>query len=334
MIWDTLKGHDSQIEMFRRAIGRGRIAHGYLFVGPSGIGKRLFARLLAQCLFCENVPDAELDACGDCPSCKQVTREIHPDLLQIGCPEGKRELPLELIIGAKDQRGRSGLCHELSLSPMSAGRRVALIDDADLMNEESANALLKTLEEPPEGSILFLLTPDLDPILPTIRSRCQPIRFSPLSETDLLHLVHDLDLAPEVIDLGELIPLAEGSLDVARQLLDPGLARLRKVVDACLQTQPVDSLKAIKSVAAALEEIGGDPATQRQTLRWAIRFAVEQLRRQLHETDDPTRLDRVSALLDRCFEAELHLKQTMPVPLCLEALLTELGRRSRLPLGV
>jgi DNA polymerase III subunit delta' len=315
--------------MFRRAIQRGRLAHGYLFVGPSGIGKRLFARRLVQCLFCTETPDAELDACGNCPGCKQVIKGTHPDLIEIGCPEGKRELPLELLIGPKEQRGRTGLCYELSLSPMSAGRRVAILDDANLMNEESANALLKTLEEPPEGSVLFLMTPDLAPILPTIRSRCQPIRFSPLSDEDLLGLAGELELeaGPDIIQA--LLPFAEGSLDVLQQLLDPGLKRLRETVDANLQARTVDGLKASKQVAAVLEEIGGDPARQRKALGWAVRFAVEQLRRQLRTAREPAELDRLGAMMDRCFEAELHLRQTMPVPLCLEALFTEVGRMSR-----
>lgn len=315
--------------MFRRAVQRQRLAHGYLFVGPSGIGKRLFARRLVQCLFCKEVPDDALDACGNCPNCKQVDKGAHPDLIEIGCPDGKRELPLELVIGPKEQRGRTGLCYELTLSPMSAGRRVAIIDDADLMNEESANALLKTLEEPPEGSVLFLLTPDLAPILPTIRSRCQPIRFSPLSDEDLLHLAErELEVGPEVIH--DLLPVAEGSLDVLRQLLDPGLSQLREMVDTHLRSQPVNGLNASKQVAALLEEIGGDPARQRTALGWAIRFAIEQLRRQLQQVETPSEVDRLGEMLDRCFQAELHLRQVMPVPLCLDALFTEIGRLSRI----
>ncbi|MCA9081573.1 MAG: hypothetical protein KDA58_13500, partial [Planctomycetaceae bacterium] len=171
MIWDRLKGHQTQVEMFRRAIDRQRLAHAYLLVGSHGIGKRLFVHLLAQCLFCDQHAEEELLACGRCSGCKQVLAGTHPDLLEVGCPKGKKELPIELLVGPPERRGREGLCHDLALRPMSASRRIALINDAELMNEASANALLKTLEEPPRDSLIFLTTPDTEPILPTIRSR-------------------------------------------------------------------------------------------------------------------------------------------------------------------
>jgi DNA polymerase-3 subunit delta' len=136
-----------------------------VFVGPDGVGKRLVAKGIAQCLFCQRVSDEQLDACGACAACRQVLADTHPDLLTVGCPEGKRELPIALIAGEGERRGREGLLHDLSLRPMSATRRIAIIDDADTMNEESANALLKTLEEPPPGSLLFLISPSLDALL-------------------------------------------------------------------------------------------------------------------------------------------------------------------------
>lgn len=330
VIWDGVRGHDLQVEMFRRAIARGRLAHAYLLIGPSGIGKRLFARTVAQCLFCERIPDTQLDACGECPSCRQMQAGTHPDLLTIGLPEGKRILPISLIVGDEATRGRSGLCYEIAMAPMSAGRRIAIIDNAEAMNEEAANALLKTLEEPPPGSVLFLLTPDTEPILPTIRSRCQPVRFSPLGRDDLLAL-----LRQEGLDAGgdsDVIEMAGGSLDVARQLLDPGLKKLWKTVESQLHAPKLDSLQAVKQISEALDELGNDTAAQRENMHWVVGFAIESLRSQLAETSDVDQLDRLGEMLDRCFLAELHLKQTMPVPLCLEALFAELGRRSRMML--
>ena len=105
MIWDSLKGHQHQMEMFRRAIGRNRLAHAYLLIGPSGIGKRYFAKLLAQCLFCPQFSDEELEACGECHACRQMQAGTHPDLLEIGLPDGKRSIPLELLIGDRTENG-------------------------------------------------------------------------------------------------------------------------------------------------------------------------------------------------------------------------------------
>src|SRR5690606_25957369 len=96
-IWNRIRGHEAQVEMFRRSIGRGRLAHAYLFVGPDGIGKRRFARMFAQCLFCERRRAEDLDACGECSSCKQMQAGTHPDYLAVGRPEGKSVVPIELF---------------------------------------------------------------------------------------------------------------------------------------------------------------------------------------------------------------------------------------------
>lgn len=328
MIWEQMVGHRPQIEMFRRAVGRQRLGQGYLLVGPPGVGKQLFARLLTQCLFCERVPDAELDACGDCASCRQMQAGHHPDLLTIGLPEGKRTLPISLLVGEDNQRGRSGLCYDISMAPMSASRRVAIINNAESMSEEAVNSLLKTLEEPPVGSILFLILPDLDQILPTIRSRCQPIHFEPLSTEHLITLLQAQGLDTEGMEA--MISLAEGSLDVARQLMEPELRKLWTAVEKHLTARTLDSRRALQDVTAVLEEIGGDTATQREYMHWVVRFCINSLRSQFTNTEDVQQWDRLGIMLDRCFEAEMHLQQSMPVPLCLEAMFTELGKRSRL----
>ncbi|HUG91942.1 MAG TPA: hypothetical protein VML55_13975, partial [Planctomycetaceae bacterium] len=98
--------------MFRRALSRGRFSHAYLFAGPEGAGKRLFARTLAQCLFCQADQRAQaLEACGTCSACRQMQAGTHPDYLAVGCPDGKSALPIELFVGPPERRGREGLCH-------------------------------------------------------------------------------------------------------------------------------------------------------------------------------------------------------------------------------
>lgn len=329
MIWTPLLGHARQRELFRRAVKRERLAQAYVFVGSSGIGKRYFARLLAQCLFCEQVADEELDACGECSSCRQMQAGTHPDLLTVGLPEGKREIPIALIAGERDQRGRAGLCHDISLAPMSAPRRVAIIDEAQAMNEESTNALLKTLEEPPDRSMMILIATDEELLLPTIRSRCQPVRFNPLSAEHVAQLLGELTATVDDQHLRHVLEIAGGSPDVARRLLEPDLAQLWKAVEAGLAAPQFRPAEALHSVHAALESIGGDTAAQREGLQWTLTFAIESLRQRLRMIDDPLASDRCGMLLDRCFEANHHLQQNMSVPLCLDALYAELGRRQR-----
>ena len=330
MIWDDLRGHQPLIELFRRAMRRGRGAHAYLLIGPEGVGKRLFARRLAQCLFCEATADDELTACEQCPSCKQMRASTHADLLTVACPEGKRELPIALITGDRDKRGKEGLCHELAMRPMTSHRRIAIIDDAQTMNAESANALLKTLEEPPPGSILFLLTPSVDAILPTIRSRCQPVTFNPLSEDDVTALLIEQGLVSEENVAREAAAICEGSLQTARELLQPELRELRTRLFAALARRDFQPIGVSSTVLAALEELASDTATQRRYAGWVLRFCVEHLRGRVRDRPaQPDEIDRLTRMIERCLDAEGHLTQSMPVPLCLEGLFDELSRIQR-----
>jgi DNA polymerase III subunit delta' len=319
------------VELFRRAMQRGRGAHAYLLIGPEGIGKRLFAQTVAQCLLCERTSDADLQACGQCPACRQVRAGTHPDLLSISCPEGKRELPISLMVGEREKRGKEGLCHELAMKPMSASRRIAIIDDAQTMNAEAANALLKTLEEPPPGSILFLLTPSVDAILPTIRSRCQPVVFSPLSDADVAALLVDQGWVSDRTEAIEIAAVSEGSLVRAHELLQPGLRELRQRLLRELRRPHFEPIQLNEAVLGAIDELASDPATQRRYAGWVVRFCVESLRERLRDVEgsSPDDVDRLSTMIDRCVRAEGHLAQSMPVPLCLEGLFDELARISR-----
>jgi DNA polymerase-3 subunit delta' len=249
----------------------------------------------------------------------------------IACPEGKRELPISLMIGERDQRGREGLCHELAMRPMTASRRIAIIDDAQKMTREAANALLKTLEEPPAGSILLLLTPSTDAILPTIRSRCQPVTFAPLADDDVADLIVALGWVQDASQVKETARLAEGSLATAQQLLQSELRGMREIVFAALDRPSIDPLPTTEAVLAALEELGADTSTSRHYAGWAVRFCVESLRRQLRARGDvdPGEFDRLSAQIERCLDAEGHLAQSMPIPLCLEGLFDDLARIGR-----
>jgi DNA polymerase III subunit delta' len=332
MIWQNLLGHSPQIEMLQRAAARNRLAHAYLFLGPEGIGKRQVARGLAQALFCTNRPDSSLNACGKCPSCRQVLSGSHPDLFEIGLPDGKRELPIDLLVGPKERRGREGLCHDLSLRPMAGDRRVAIIDDAHTMNDESANALLKTLEEPPEGSVMMLISPELEPILPTIRSRCQPLWFSPLSADVIESILCDEGVLADVAKAASTV--CGGSPATARALLDPALSKIRTAVESGLRRRPLEPAPLAAAVIEAVEEGASDAPGQRENAGWAVRFAAETFRgtmaAELGDAEtERAACDVATASLIRCIDAAGQLHQSMPIPLCLAGLFDDLGRISR-----
>ena len=173
MVWQNIRGHDRIIDKFRRAIGKSRLASTFLFVGPAGIGKRTFALALAKALLCERASEQQLEPCGQCPSCVQVASLNHPDVELIAKPADKAFIPLEQLIGDAEHRMRAGLCYNISLRPFSGRRKIAILDDADYLNKEGANCLLKTLEEPPPQSVLILIGTSEQRQLPTIRSRCR-----------------------------------------------------------------------------------------------------------------------------------------------------------------
>lgn len=352
MIWDEVRGRSAQVEMFRRSIGRGRLASAYLFLGPEGTGKNLFARKLAQCLFCSNVPDAALDACGTCSGCRQMQAESHPDFLTVGCPEGKREIPIELLVGSREARGREGLCHDLSIRPMASDRKIAVIDGADLMNEEGANSLLKTLEEPPPYALMILIAANPDSLLSTIRSRCQAVRFGALDADDVSALLLSQGLVGDAAEAAIVAGLSDGSLATASQLLEPQLRELRDRLYAGLAEERFQSVQLAKAVQSGIEGLGGDASTQRRHALWALRFALEFYRHVLRTLSQPNesgvnvipqakrlagRLDAglasdaelVMELFDRVAAAGDLIERMTPVPLCLEGLFDDLGRIQR-----
>jgi len=197
-MFSRVLGHQRQKNLLQKAISCGRLPHAYLFEGPDGIGKRLVALALIKMLFCNNE-----SACGDCPACQKVDHHNHPDLHQVG-PEGN-SIKIEQI---------RTLQKELSYRPLEANHKVCLIDGAEKMNLAAANALLKTLEEPRDQTLLILLTPSPDSILPTIRSRCQRLPFSRIPREKLQEvLVEQLQIGDAQAHI--LATLSEGSFKKA-----------------------------------------------------------------------------------------------------------------------
>jgi DNA polymerase-3 subunit delta' len=301
---------------------------------------------------CDRRSDADLDACGECSSCLQVAARTHPDLITVELPEGKNELPLKLFIGEKESRGKEGLCHDLSLKPMSARRRVAIIDAVESMNEEAANALLKTLEEPPPHSILILISAGVDHLLPTIRSRCQVLSFQPLAPAEISQLLIRGGLATDPGEAAQVAALCDGSLETARQLLNPELRALRDELHKLLAANPFRSVQIAERMIESLDSTGTEKASQRDYAGWIIRFCIEFFRQALLKVAGSASdridalpalsafvsrlgdrgveaIDLVAGLIERCLRAEEQLAGNAAIPLCLESLFDDLGREIR-----
>ena len=160
-------GHEWAVHLLRQALEEGELSHAYLFTGPPGVGKGTLARALASALLCQGDPRP----CRACRSCHLVASGNHPDLFWVQPESEAGRLKVEQV---------RELQRHLSLTPNMAHHRVAVLDRFDQATPSAANALLKTLEEPPDFVVLILLAPDTDSLLPTIVSRCQVVPLRPL----------------------------------------------------------------------------------------------------------------------------------------------------------
>ncbi len=276
-------GHDRVLERFRCSMLQDRLASTFLFLGPPGVGKRTTALHIAQCLLCESTAPNQLVACQDCPGCQQVAARSHPDLILITKPDDKNFIPVETFIGDRQHRMREGLCHDISLKPFRGGRKVAIIDDADYLNQEGANCLLKTLEEPPHKSVIILIGTSQHRQLPTIRSRCQIVRFAPLADeiVDQLLASH-FDYSAE--QRAALVPQAAGSLSRAVELADTELAEAQQELLQHLTQTDFDATAVAKSLTAFVDAVSKDAAPHRARLRQVVRGTAEFYRELMRQS--------------------------------------------------
>lgn len=281
MAWQGIEGHDEVARRFAAVAARGRVGGSYLFVGPSGVGKSTFARALAKSLACREI-GAGLVPCGGCPSCAQAEAGSHPDIDVVGKPEDRATIPLDLLIGDDKHRMREGFCWRLLLRPLVAARKTAILLDADFLSVEGANCLLKTLEEPPDGAVIVLVGTAPERQLPTIRSRCQTIRFAPLAADVVRRILEQENaVAPAPVDAAAIRAAAEaagGSLTRARLLLDPDVATFRAALVAALGQRPVRGVELARDTLALIDGAGKESAPRRARLRIVLETASDFLR--------------------------------------------------------
>ncbi|MDA1062631.1 MAG: AAA family ATPase, partial [Chloroflexi bacterium] len=230
----SLHGQPLAVAQLRLDLQRGRLAHAYLLTGPEGVGKATLARRLAQAIQCE-APLEGIDPCLVCRSCQRVEAGEAPDIevIAIGGPcseEGHKD-------HVADDSTRIRICQARRLTRLSSlspfhtpphhpPRRIFIVDTADDLQAEAGHALLKTLEEPPESSLILLLATDPDELLPTIRSRCREIALRPMARPELAAaLAADRDRDNPAAT--RLATLARGRYGLAARLhRDPSLQQL------------------------------------------------------------------------------------------------------------
>jgi DNA polymerase-3 subunit delta' len=322
-----LHGHAGPRAKFERAVAANRLGHAYLLLGPDGIGKKRFAVEMAKALLCEGSP-VGLMACGRCASCPLVDAGTHPDLSQAGKPEDKSELPIKVV---------RDLTSTLGLSPTRGRRRIAILDDLDWINEEAANAFLKSLEEPAPGTILFLIGTAADRQLPTILSRCQIVRFDRLTDDDVAKVL--LDHGQKATEIDRLVRLADGSPGQALALADPAIGEFRAAMFALMAAVPFRRSALIESWLRFIEGAGKEAPAQRTRarlllgqamagLRSAVRVAVGSERGDVADAATLARYgpDALLQALEAHRQADDRIDRRVPVPVSLEAMVDRLGR--------
>lgn len=160
-------------EHLKKSLQTGKISHAYIFYGEKGCGKKTMASIYARALQCEMHGE---EPCNTCTSCKQALNLNQPDIIYV-----QHEKPKLISV----DEIRSQVNHDVGIKPYSSQRKIYIIDEAEKMNDEAQNALLKTLEEPPAYATILLLTSNLEALLQTIRSRCVTLSFQPISDVDI-----------------------------------------------------------------------------------------------------------------------------------------------------
>ena len=249
-----LIGHDEAWREWHSALGSARMHHAWILTGLKGLGKAQFARAAAAQLVAE-------------PGIKQPPLEMHPDILIPEHPPENKEEVKKREDGQPYKRKRSipidevrTLQRRLTTRPTLGNRRVVIIDPADDLEKNAANALLKSLEEPPEGTFFLLVTHRLGRLLPTLRSRCRVLRFTPLADDQIEAILRESAPGADAATRAAAMAAAEGSPGAALEFVAQDLGKLHQLMLRLIAEG--DEHFALRGALA--EEIGARPDRERQ----------------------------------------------------------------------
>jgi DNA polymerase-3 subunit delta' len=329
--FSDILGQDDAIDTLQRAYKADRLPHGLIFAGPAGVGKGTTAKVLGALLLCEK-PLKSAEPCGKCDSCRLIESDTHPDYHRI----------YKELIRAYDKGGKSkGITLSIDVirpellevaarkSNLGVGK-VFIIEQAELMAAAAQNSMLKTLEEPAGRTLIILLTDSPGLLLPTIRSRCQMIRFAPLPPD-----VVQEQLKGRKIDAAtakDAAALADGSLGVALKWIEDGVIeparQLNKIVDSILAGgDGASELPAFfkKSAEAYAEkqlerdELASKDQANREGMGLFLKIAADRCRSKLAKAS-PEEQDRLCAAIESIVQAEQYLDSNVNTALVFQQL--------------
>lgn len=238
--YSDIIGHEDIVKHFKSSIELGKVSHAYILNGEKGVGKKTLASVVAKSLQCES---GEPDPCGKCKSCLQAESGNQPDIIWVS-----HEKPGSISV----DEIRTQMVNDVDLKPYSSRYKIYIVPDAQLLTTEAQNAMLKTLEEPPEYAIIMLLTNNMDKFLPTILSRCIVLNFRPVEPLDMIdYLVTNVGVDQEKArfctdfaqgNLGKAVRLAI-SPDYS-EIIEDSTRLLREIPDMDME----DIIRAVKNM--------------------------------------------------------------------------------------
>lgn len=254
MSFSEIIGQEDAKNLLKNAIKTGNHSHAYIFSGEKGSGKMMLAEAFATMMQCENPGD---DACRECHSCKQALSHNNPDIIYVRREEGKSNLGVDVV--------REQIVNDVGIKPYSNKYKIYIVEEAERMNPQAQNAILKTIEEPPEYAIIILLTANHNAFLQTILSRCVLIQMKSIDTESIKKI---LQTKYEIVDYQSqmVATFAQGNIGKAIALAtDSSFNEVKdKVVSLCKrasrmeENQIADEVKAIKEANDSDKKAGDD----------------------------------------------------------------------------
>jgi len=309
------------------------MAHAYIICGPDGVGKSAFAWEMMKAILCRK-PRKNGEACGLCPSCRKLKSGNHPEVAVIERESGRQSILVEQVEALREE----WFC----LQPVEGDRKICLVCEADRMNDEVANRLLKILEEPSGETVFLLTTSRPEALLETILSRCQTVRLRSVSEKEIVdHLLETRsDLSREQAEMAA--KLAEGSPGRAMELLDGDLLERTRwalgLISELTSENMVQVMAELKEYSARRGREKLEHSRQRLALvlealllNWKDQLIAAEIGEPANGRDftangRPLAAWQLERLIDIVFEAERRLLANVNLSLLLQTMLTKMAK--------
>jgi DNA polymerase-3 subunit delta' len=305
MDFSSILDQPTAVRTLQSALEKNRVAHAYLFIGQAGVGRKLTARIFAAALNCENLHGSQ--PCGKCSSCRQIYEGRHPGVQLVLPTKRSSTITVDQV---------EALLPYAYMRPIKGRTKVFILSEADRLGLPSANKLLKTLEEPPSSTVFILITERPENMLPTVASRCQPVKFGRLRAKSVEHILRE-NFKIEPARAALAAELADGQVSRGLQFAEPEkFEAVTKIIDSLGDCS--DRLRALDRLLELFsnerlkleEEAEREIAAAGEELTTAIKSSVSDLRKSFIDRHYREFLNDCLGLLLIFYRDILILKET------------------------